>query len=146
MRFISKCTAVDKVERPSKSSNSYYLPLSTFNSVANLLGTKLTSAPVSSNMGTSVRVDPPLGSRSVTCATGAGGAKRIASYDGIGGLSHNFHCEVRCVRRVLQTRTNYLRRWFCAEIRNDNVNLCAIRQTNVRLQFNLAAVHDFFDR
>src|SRR4051794_16073343 len=81
-------------------------------------GTRETSAPESSSIGTSAPSAPVAGSRRVTMATGAGGWKRAASYAGI-RLDH-LHGELGGLLGVQQTGADHPRPRNCRQVGNED--------------------------
>ena len=69
-------------------------------------GTRVTSAPESINISTSLAVLPVLGSRRVTLATGAGGLNRVESYVGISCVFDDSLLEIFHLLRLGEVRTS----------------------------------------
>src|SRR2546423_1400537 len=83
-------------------------------------GTRETSAPESSSMGTSAQAIPVAGLRRVTGATGAGGWKRAASYAGI--RLDDLHGEVSGLLRVRQTGAVNLCGRYRRQVGNEDID------------------------
>src|SRR5205814_1837948 len=93
-------------------------------------------------MGTSGSVAPVSEWRSVTRASGAGGANNSESYAGISEFLGNFFPKLACLFRVCESGAPkvQLRRNIGAW--DDDVDGCFLWESNIVRQSNLAILHD----
>src|ERR1051326_6660944 len=97
-------------------------------------GSKVTSAPESISIATSASVAPLSGFRNVTLATGAGRAKSLSSYAGIGWLLSYFFDKVGSLLRMRQARTAEIKLRRFLHTGHDNIYLRFFRQPNIHRQ------------
>jgi hypothetical protein len=88
---------------PSNATSSYCLVSGDVSAATYERGSRDTSAPVSSNIGTSPISMPSCSDLTVTCASGAGGSNRAASYSCIVRPS-NIHHKIGGIFRMRQLR------------------------------------------
>ena len=100
-------------------------------SLATDIGNRVTSAPVSSSIGTPDLASPVTGFRTKTRATGAGGSNAIESYEGMELWLHDLHLEVDRLLRPGQARTSKMDgSRFRFHTRHEDIHLGALRYLN----------------
>jgi len=88
-----------------------------------------------------------MGFRTETCATGAGGSKRLESYKGMELRLDDLHREVIRQFTHHQPRTSEVdMSRFCFRTRNDDIHLGAFHELNFRFQPDSPALHDTLER
>src|SRR5690349_5908019 len=116
-------------------------------SLATDSGNRVTSAPVSTSIGTPDFAFPLLGFRTETWATGAGGSNAFESYDGMELWPDDLHLEIGRLLRPCQARTSNVHSFrFRFHTGNDDIHPGAFRYVSFGIQPDLPVFHDAFKR
>ena len=129
-KTISAWAAIAEMRFPSKLISSYVfsgMPV-TPSSLATDIGNRVTSAPVSSSIGTPDLASPLPAFRTKTWATGAGGSNAFESYEGMELWPDDLHLEIGRLLGPGQARTSKMDvSRFRFHTGNEDIHLGAFR-------------------